>query len=139
MNVKILMDSDVKLDDERVEPSSVGTSGKEYGASGEIEVSANREKCAYSILHEFEHEAVLQTTLNISGENRNLPRRELVGISRLGDALRKPDQQKLVHLLAHSVRARGDETVLADVGSQLIERLQYFHAGIECRAHVSLA
>lgn len=139
MDVKIFVDSDIELDDERVESGPVGASGKKYGACGEVEVRANREKSADSILHKFKHKAVFQAPLHVSGENRNLPRSELVCITRLCNALRKAYQQEFVHLFAHGVRPRGDEAVRRNVGCQLIERLQYFHAWVKCRAHVSQA
>ena len=135
MNVKILMDPDVELDDERVKSGTVRASGKEDGACGEIEVRANREQRANGILHEFEHEAVFQAALNVAGENHNLPCRELVGIARLCDALRKPYQQKFVHLLTYGSRPCRNEAVRRDVGCQLVERLQHFHAGVEGLAH----
>lgn len=96
MNVKILMDSDVELYNERVESSAVGPSGEEDWTCGEIEVSANREESTDGLLHEFEHKRIFHTangvpsfvcTLCIARENRNLPHRELVRISWLNYTL----------------------------------------------------
>lgn len=135
MNVKILVDSDVELDDKRVEPGPVRASGEQYRTCGEIEVRANREQRANRLLHLFKRKAVFQATLNIPGENRNLPRRELVGVTWLCDTLGEPYQQKLVHLFAHRAGPRRDEAVRSDVGCQFIERLQHFHSRVEGLAH----
>lgn len=69
MNVKILMDSDVELDDERVESRTVRASGKKQRFGGKVEVGAYRKKTRHSLLQLIEPKRILQPTLHVTHED----------------------------------------------------------------------
>ncbi len=135
MGVKILVDSDVELDNERVESRAVGASGEQYGTCGEIERRAYRKESRYRLLQLFKPKSILQPSLHVAREYSYLPCCELVGVARLRDSLRDAYKQKFLHGLVYSVGARGDEAIRGNVGGQLIERLQHFLSGEYDIAH----